>query len=176
MVYDLFHKQWYTDTDQAAVGAAVWSGYPFYVAGNGTVYVDNGSIDPTPPWTMTVESAWIQLGNILGYQRVWSLSLLGEYRGAFRLSCSVYFDHEQANPEVHRVNSIDIKRYAVGDPFVVLLPIRRQQCTAIKVQITVTPVAGTGETLRLTGLAIEAGVIPGRVKRTHAESAYNRGN
>jgi hypothetical protein len=93
LVYDYFQNRWSTHENLRAVDAMIYDGKFTYLRSDATFmaqsteFSDNGDYVP-----MALESAWIQLGGIQGYQRFYKMFILGNYLNAHKLRISFAYD------------------------------------------------------------------------------------
>jgi hypothetical protein len=120
---------------------------------------------------LDVQTAWIKLTGLQGYQSVRRLQVLGEYRSAHDLRIRVARDY--------RTDYTDDKSWTatpteVGGPEQVRHGPSFRKCQAIKVRITATAVGSdsppTGEAVKLTGLGLEVGARKGLRRLPAAQS------
>jgi hypothetical protein len=81
LVYDYYFKQWGTFTNIAAVDSCIFQGLYTYLQAGGNVfqetpgvYTDNGAFIP-----MGFTTSWFSFAKIQGFQRVYSLLVLGQW-------------------------------------------------------------------------------------------------
>lgn len=145
-------------------GACVWQGRHVIVTNSGEPHIQdqNWSSPGSSRAPLDVETAWI-LRERLGWQKVWNIMVLGEYRGAHRLRIRVKYDYNET--------TVDDKYWTpsptvVGRPLQVRHGPRFGWCEAMKIRLTaehasINDEAPAGESLKLTMLALELGVEPG---------------
>lgn len=106
LVWDYLYKQWSVFSNMDAVGAVIYNGlYTYLTSSPATyllqetpgVYSDNGS-----PILMGLQTAWLQMGGLQGFQRVYDLYFKGQYISPHVLSVKVAYDYNP-NP-VQKVN------------------------------------------------------------------------
>jgi hypothetical protein len=167
VVWDYLVNQWSEWTIGDGIDATIWQG-TYHYATSAAVKAEQGSYS-SADYSLDLETAWIKLDGLMGFQRIWYLQVLGEYRSAHDLRIRIardYSDSDSAGP-----TWIDDKFWSpdattVGGRLQVRHGLKSpQQCQAIKIRLTdyadgstTTPPAG--EALRLTALALEVGVKP----------------
>lgn len=162
LVYDYIAGQWSVFTNHPSVGAAVWDDDYCWLTADGRAYQQSaGFVDDSTPISMVVETPWIKLSGIQGYQRLYCASLLGEWRSDHTLTLKVYYDY---NPDVAETVMFAAtgaaQSYVAGEP----LQIRHhlgKACQAVKFRVEDSNQAGTKESFRLTGISLELGGIGG---------------
>lgn len=149
-----------TVSSKVVVDAALWSNKYVQLTSDGIVYVEDTTVfsDNSVGFNSAVETPWIKLSGLAGYQRIRRFALLGEYRAAFTVDVKVYYDYD---PTVAQTFSAvaPIGTPSAGDPFYFRGRPTKQKCKAIKFSLTIN--STTTEGLRLTGLSLEVGVKSG---------------
>lgn len=160
LVWDWELKQWYAWTSTiVTTGAAItrWQnrltlldtvGDVFYV--NSASYTDSGS-----SITMKVRLSWLQLANILGFQRVWEVQLLAEYMASHTITMRLAYDFDSTVAESPTLAVTTSTKGAIGRKPA------RQECTALQLTVEET---STTEGFRLSGFVLEVGVEPRGMK------------
>lgn len=87
LVFDYYFQQWSTFTNHQAVGATLYDGKFCFVKSTGEVYKENSSIftDGAQRIKLKLVSAWMNLAQLQGYQRLYKLLILGTYKSEHRL-------------------------------------------------------------------------------------------
>lgn len=134
------------------------------------VQTDFGDPDVDELYALDIETAWVKLADLQGYQRIWKLLVLGEYRSAHRLRVRLKRDYNESV-------EFDDKLWTpspttVGGPLQVRHSPSIEQCQAMKIRLTAqdasTEDPPTGEALKLTGISFQYGVPPGLFRRLPA--------
>ncbi len=178
LVWDYLVGQWSEWTIADGVHAAIWDG-TYHYASSSAVKAEQSTYSAVD-YAIDVETAWIKLAGYMGFQRIWRLQVLGEYRSAHDLRIRVARDYSDSDssgptwvddvywsPEVTTVGGRLQARIGLAPP---------QQCEAIKVRITDYADGSTtnppaGEALKLTALALEVGIKPRHLYRNLAPGA-----
>jgi len=94
LVYDWFFEKWYTFTNQQADSCKIWDGNFTILGTNGVTRVEdqNSFSDNNYPINTTVQTGWFSFAGIQGFQRVYSVLLLGKFVGNHVLQVSSFFD------------------------------------------------------------------------------------
>ena len=171
LVLDYVAQQWSEWEVSGYETAALWNG-SYYLAGAtpGGLFKEATTHGTDVTYSLIVETAWIKISELMGFQRIRHVMVLGEYRSAHRLKIeiardflSTYFD----------AITWTVSPTTVGDPEQVRHGPSIQKMEAIKVRLTdlhptnATP--PTGEALKLTGLAFEVGVKRGLLRLPAAQ-------
>jgi hypothetical protein len=118
-------------------------------------------------YSLKFTTGWLSFADMQGFQRVYKLLILGEYKSPHRLQVEVSYDFIDT---VTQTTVIDVPTSTVPYEFRVFLT--RQKCTAIKFTIQdLTPTVGTwDEAFALSNLALEIGVKRGLNKLPASKS------
>lgn len=97
LVFDTYHGQWCTFTPQLATGATIVDGTVRYVvpgASTASFYTESTSTfqDGTTNYDVVLQSNWIQLAGVQGYQRTRKIMIAGEVTGAYDYSLAMSYD------------------------------------------------------------------------------------
>jgi hypothetical protein len=122
--------------------------------------------DHTGTYTVAVETAWLHLAGIQGYQRVRHMSILGEFVTNHKVDLEIYYDYDDTSTYSTDATWTAAQVFALKTDFreQLRLHMPRQKCEAIKFNIVVTPdtsedLGQNGMMVRLQGLALEVGVM-----------------
>ena len=200
LVFNYLFGQWSTYTGYTGADAAIWNDTYVFAAPNGRVrressaaYTDAGAI-----YQLRIETAWIKLKALAGFQRIRRSIVTGEWRSSHKLNMGVAYDYEPARRDiVLDPTNAGIATTVLGDPaagdfgdgtplgsgtaastmesevyqFRVHLP--RQKCQAVKFFFSDSP--GTDgaqpeQAYELTELMLEVGVKRGTFKPSNAKT------
>jgi hypothetical protein len=97
LVYDYFFNKWSTFSNQASVASVSWQSTFAFLRDDGSVWLDTPTefSDAGTPIRTRIGTAWMSLGGIQGYQRIYRILLLGQYRGPHKLRVRVAYDFEE---------------------------------------------------------------------------------
>lgn len=153
LVYDYYRGQWSTFTAHDQLDALIWDGNYTMLRQNGRVYTQNPSIfkDDFSSYRLKLQSGWIALAQQTGYQRVYKLYFLGEYKSDHMLRVKIYYDYSMASYKEYifkPTTDLEISYYGDSSPYgdeSVLggenrayrfqVALDRQKCGAIKFEI-----------------------------------------
>lgn len=157
LVYDYFVKQWSVFTGLAAVQACLFQGAFTFVKSNGQVYQESTSVfaDNGTAVVMKIDTSWIQLAGLQGFQRIYEALILGDYESAHTLNANVYYDYDTTTP----AQSTAITPTSTP-PYQWRLLLNRQKCEAIRIELYDSANSG-GEAMRLSGVSLKVGVKGG---------------
>lgn len=101
LVYDWEFQQWATSTNFTAVDGCLWNGTFVHLTSNGTVrqvvvdqYNDDGATIGS-----TIGFDWLSPFGTQGFGRLYSIEILGEFKGAHTLHASLCYDFSAYSPE-----------------------------------------------------------------------------
>lgn len=173
IVYDYFHEQWYVYTffvgDPISCTAVSNAGEHLLVAEN-EISIENRAVylDRASRIVPFIETAWIKLAGLAGYQRIKRAEfLINHTSGVIQIDAYVDYDDSSSDQfvwteaEAGTVSPVD--NYAVH--------IRRQKCEAIRFDIVEAAVPGpvTNDAgFSISGISLRAGVKQGVMKNNEA--------
>ena len=106
LVYDWTSKLWSTNTGQAALAATMYQDVPVY-APSGTLngYIlqeipggyDEGSSTTYVPYQTKIDSPWLSLAQLKGFERMYRVQGVGRTVGAHTLTVNLYADYDDTN-------------------------------------------------------------------------------
>lgn len=169
LIYDWFYGQWGADPYAAEVISSVISGGKFTsVQANGLVQQETiGTFtDNSSAITMSLTTGWINFAQVQGFQRVYELLILGNYKSSHSLNVVIYSDFDDVTPTQTVVIPV------TSDPgnYEYRIRLIKQKCTSVKIKIFDSNQAGTGESLSLSNMAFVVGVKKGLNKLSAARS------
>lgn len=179
LVYDYYAVSWAWYEGLEFEDSLIYKGN--YVGAKSTGYVLSQStshVDVDTHIPMAIESSWIQLAGIQGFQRFWKLLILGTYKGPHKLRVQFAFDFNDAWVEETYIEVTNLMNNTVygdgalyGDSGVYGGPAslyqfdirpKRQKCQAFKFRISdAQDGAVIGESMQLSNFALEVGVKQG---------------
>ena len=159
LVYNWINDLWTTFTGQAAVAATRWEDTMVYLSSAGVVHQEDETkyFDLTAtPINSLVKTGWINFEGLEGFQRLYTIQVLGEYKAAHNLKVSIWYDYATgtASETWTKAVSAGPQRFEVKPS--------RQTCSAFQLQIEDTYAAASTEGFRLTGVSCIVGMKQGR--------------
>jgi hypothetical protein len=117
-------------------------------------------------YAMKVTTGWMSFANIQGFQRVYKLLILGDYKTSHRLQVQVAVDFDDTVVQTSTITA------TATPPYQYRVFMTRQKCEAVKFIIEdLAPVSGTwNEAYKLSNMALEVGIKRGLNKVTAAKS------
>ena len=192
LVFNYRVNQWSTFTNYAAESAIAWDNRYLHLKSDGvvnaeneTVYTDNGRYV-----SLRLETSWIQVAGIKGYQRIYWAHILGSRVGNHVLNVQVAYDFDEAflDNKLFSTDNLDYSYFgssAFGSASLTLgvsaanvyqcrLKPRWQKCQSIKFVISDSPLASPAEGNVMpttsaivdgSGLSLDALVLDVGIKR-----------
>jgi hypothetical protein len=189
-VYDYLQGQWGTFPGIAAKDAVLWETSYVFLRTNGFVYQEDPTIfkDDGAPIRMAIGTGWIPLGGVQGYQRVYKMMLIGEYKSPHKLRVSIGYDFADTYTNIAYIDPNELapvntygseSPYGTGYfggrnpiyPFIV--NIKKQKCQAIRFlieELTTSATEGTQEGFTLTSIGLQVGMKQGFAKLKTSKS------
>jgi hypothetical protein len=201
LVFDTFFKTWSTFAQRECTGATLWKGLPTIVNAIGEVRVEDGGSGLTNNssyCSMAIETGWISLAQVQGFQRVWRLMILCRYVSPHKLLVRVATDFSDAWKQIVYVDpqtGLNTTPYggedygqgmyggqgdssasnpSLDEVYQARIHIEPQKCQSIKFAIEDLQDGtnfGTGEGLQVNGFALEVGAKVGTFK-PHAAKTF----
>lgn len=166
LVYDYEHNRWsrltfYSNTFDMVRKA---NGELYFWDDNDptdTLYLENTGYVFRGASTIgiTLETPWVKLGNLTGYQRVFWVQLLGEWESPHSLQIVITIDYNGTTFE-----TVTYDMSASTTPYEILFTPAIARCQAIKFRISDTLQSGSKKSVTLTGIEIVAGFISPRLR------------
>lgn len=164
LTYDYIVSQWGTDQYlSAAIDSTSQNEVFYYLTSNGTVqkeisgqYNDNGQIIP-----LGMTTGWMSFAQIEGFQRVYELQLLGEYKSPHTLTINTYVNYSSTPAQT---TIIPVLAQPNIYQFRVRFNDQVQKCEAIQIQISESQQAPIGQGFSLSSLSFRVGIKTGLYK------------
>ena len=114
LVYDYFYDKWSVFTNHYGNGSVLWQGLYTYLRTDGRVYKENTDyLDDKRAITMRITTAWINLGQFQGFQRIYKSIVLGDFKTKHVMICQIAYDYEPFFNEEHKFDFGTAKNYEV---------------------------------------------------------------
>lgn len=162
IVYDCFHRKWCTWTlmSGAVIHAATMRNRQLVACTTTRPYTESltSFLDDTSFVSMTIETAWLKLAGLMGYQRLKDILLLGENLTPHRLTFSVAHNYSESYTQTQQYASSvlgwDSEQFKVK--------IVEQKCSSARIKIVDTAPAdtgltGTGQSFSISGMGLYVG-------------------
>lgn len=120
LVYDYFYKIWGTFTNQNAIAAVNFQGLHTYLNPGSypRLYQENPGnySDDTRPILMKVVTSWLSASGLQGYQRIYQLYIMAQYKTPHVLNVSVAYDFNTGITQTARILQTQNPAYG-GNPY-----------------------------------------------------------
>ena len=157
--YNNFFNSWSKDssTELVPIDACLYANR-FYALTASSLLRENLTkwTDDTTSYDFTVETGWISLAGLAGFQRFYKLFMVMDNFSAYSVKVSLAYDYGDYVDETTFVNSTD--------PRIVIYP-SKQKCEAFRFKIEVTTTTGTEQSLNINFVGIVAGMKVGLPKQ-----------
>lgn len=185
LVYDYLMNQWSTFTNIAAVDAAVWQGSYVWVTSQARTYqeAEGTYTDDGEFIQLRFVTAWISLAQLNGFQRIYRLLFLGDYKSDHDLRVRLGYDF---TPEYTFDQTVTVSgpgtwgsdaTWGSGTVWGGAWPSEwwrispaRQKCSSIRICVEDVEGDTPGEGIAVTGIGILAGVKNGTNKMAASRS------
>lgn len=148
-------------TGDAITGACLADGIPTYITNDGIYQTEDGGSETYP---ISVTTAWIRLGELQGYQRVYNTWLYMEKLAAHTLTVDLYINSVETSVYTW---TIDSETLASSTPEQIRLSMPIQKCSSFKLKIS-----STNAGWKLKGLTAEIGVKDTAFKSRNTPNNY----
>ena len=185
LVYNYFFKdergigQWSTFTNHTAEDAEIWQNQFVFLKPSGQVWVENLNSynDNGSPIVLSLTTAWMSLAGLQGFERVYRMIVLGEYKSPHKLQVEIGYDFNPTFTQSALIELSDIytitnygedSPYGAGTPYGGEYPLyqfkthmTKQKCQSVRFKLSDNQyaiVGEYGEGFNITNLALEVGV------------------
>lgn len=160
LVYYYDVDSWSVFTNHPGVRGDIWDGVYCYLLSNGVVRKGSRTIytDAGDEYSLTIETAWIKLSGLQGFQRIRWLELLGDLYGAHDMTVQVGYDYLSSYTDTITFNSATVFP-TPGEVYQFRARMPRQKCDAIRYMIADS--STSGNSYALSGLDLEVAVKRG---------------
>jgi hypothetical protein len=189
LVYDYYVKQWYVFTNLAPVDAVNSNAQYCLVKDSGQVLRESADLytDAGAFIQQKIKTAWINLANVQGFQRVYKILLLGEYKSPHRLRVQIAKDFNP-NPvqEVYiTASGSGFETENWGDDatwgsvdywggewpaYQFRIFLEQQKCESIQITIEESQSSDFGQGFALSNIGLEFGIKQGLNKLASGKS------
>ena len=159
LVYNYLFDQWSVFTNHPVVQACIYQNKYTYVKSDGTVYQETPGayLDDATSISMKLTTGWLSFAELQGFQRLYKLLLLGEYKSAHKLQVTICVDFDDTTVQTSTITAINDPLYQYR------IFLSRQKCQSMKFTIQdIAPDVGVlAEGYSISAMAFEMGVKQG---------------
>jgi hypothetical protein len=162
LVYDYLLNQWEEFQGSIdSVDAVVYNDAHTFLTTAGDIYSEDLSAYTDENFTTVIETGWIRMQSMQGFQRVRRAMLEGVWYSAHNLLIEIMYDY---NDTVVQTISQDAMTEVI--PYSFRIDFKRQKCKALKLRITVQKAASgsVGQYAGFSGMTFEVGIKKGTDK------------
>lgn len=173
LVYNYYYNQWSWFSNYTAQHAIDYRDSYCHLKSTGQVNREtSGFLDVATPIEMRVKNGWIKLDQLVGYQRIYKLLLIGNYKSSHTIKLKVYYDYEDYAWDTYTITPLSSGYNVTTKPNIDSIytgtndgvyqwqvGLNRQKCEAIKIELYDENI--TGESCSLTGLGLIIGLKSG---------------
>lgn len=182
LVYNYNLDRWATFQNHGGLSSVVIENDYYYIREDGALYVENRDsfADAASPIKFKIETSWLYLTDIQGFQRIYHALILGTYKSTHKLRIKIAYNFVEAFTDETVVNVtdfIDATAYGGYSPYgspstlpyggnldqnlyQIRVDLARQKCQAIKISIEDAQ-DEVGEGLSLSSITLRVGIKPG---------------
>lgn len=168
LVYNYLFDQWSVFTNHPIVQACIYQNKYTYAKSDGTVYQETPGLylDDATSISMKLTTGWLSFAELQGFQRLYKLLLLGEYKSAHKLQVDICVDFDDTPVQGSTITA------SPGQLYQYRIFLKRQKCQSMKFTIQdLPPDVGTLlEGYSISAMAFEMGVKQGLNKLPAARS------
>ena len=179
LVYDYFFDRWSTFTNHKGMASVVWDSDYVLLRVDGNVYIENPDInkDNNVSYSMRLITSWLAMDQVTGFQRVYNMQFLGDYRSQHLLRIKIGYDFSPGYQDTilfNPVTEIPVTHYGDDAFYGSVSPfggdnnsyrfkasLSQQKCQAIRFlieDVVVSSTPGSQESYSLTSIGFEVGV------------------
>lgn len=168
LVYNYLYNQWSVFA-YGGQAMCLYQGNVALVQSTGPCWIETPGTfrDAGAYYSSSIETAWLKLAGLQGFQRLWYASVLGTYASDFTFGWHVAYNYNSSSPDVplwsETVTLNGVGLYALDGTFQARHHIGHK-CEAVKFLFTDSNLQGSGEGMALTELTLEYGIRKGAFK------------
>ncbi len=182
LVYNYFVQKWATFTNHEGLSAETIENDYYYLRTDGELFKENQASysDNGSAISLVLETAWMSLAGLQGFQRAYKMLILGSYKSPHKLLVQAGYDFNEAWVQEKLIDPdaafIDASIYGEDSPYGSGSPyggngsvyqarfdFKKQKCQSIKLRIQ-DKLADSGEGLSLSGFTLQVGGKVGTAK------------
>jgi len=101
LLFDYFVNQWATFSGIKSVSSTLYKNLPTFVNSQGYVFQETPGLylDDSNPVLMSFKTGWLNLAGLQGYQRLYKIFMLGEYKTPHKFSLGVAYDYDPSRTQ-----------------------------------------------------------------------------
>ncbi len=161
LVYDYVFKKWSTFSNHVGVSACMWSSTYTYLRTDGEIYVETPGyyLDETTPYGVLIQTAWLSVAGVQGFERAKQFLMLGEYANGSSLlhgiQTSMAYDFSTT------FTSTSPFYFSAPTPYQYRTFLPQQKCDTLTVLIQEQVTGDSAEYVTFTDMTLLAGMKKG---------------
>jgi hypothetical protein len=185
LVYDYFQKQWKIFANHSANDAVIYKNqYTYTRSGSTALYKEDPTSfkDDNVNVGLTIETGWIKLNSLQGFQRVRKGIVVGEFKSDHKLKISIAYDYQEYYTDQIMWSADDLfdvtlygsealfgsdEFFGTNDDettYQVRFHMPRQKCESVKFKLEDVVVGDSGASMNISHLMLEVGLKQGVYK------------
>lgn len=179
LIYNYYYQQWCWWPSYGGKSACFYQDAFTLVQSDGVVWQEQAATyrEAGDYYSTVVETPWIKMAGVQGFQRIFYARVLGTYGSDFTLKWEVAYDYDGTSPIAPTWETPEYLDgsgiYTVGAPFQVRMHLGRK-CAAVKFRFTDIELRGDGKGMALSDLSFEYGTKKGVFKLPATKTAAVR--
>lgn len=166
LVYNYLFDQWSVFTNHSILQACIYQNKYTYCTSAALVYQENSAYtDDGTGYALKITTSWLSFADLQGFQRVYKILLLGEWKSNHQLQVKVAYDFVDTATQTTAITVFNTP------PYEWRLFLARQKCTSIK--FTIEDISGgtLNESYQISAIGFEVGIKQGLNKLAASRSA-----
>jgi len=168
--------KWATFTNHKALSAVMLEPNYYYLRNDNLIYKENNAFNDNGSFIQTkLESGWISFGGIQGFQRIYKLMLLGQYKSSHKIRIRIAYNFKDSWVQEKIVDVSDFIDEVTwgssdtygdddffggnGTPYQIRFDLKIQKCQSIKISIEDLQ-SDIGEGMELSNILFKVGIKP----------------
>lgn len=190
LVYDYFMQRWSVFDNHGGKDAEIVNNVYIYLRNDDTIFVEtpNQFLDNGQPISLEVDTGWLSFAGVQGFQRVYKMLALGEYKSPHKLRIQCAYNFVEAYLHEKTIDSSEVINQSTygqvspyggdakyGGPsklngYQMRLDFKIQKTQSIRVLITELQNDSYGEGLSLSNLSFEVGAKRGQFQVNQSQT------
>jgi len=160
LVLDSLIGQWSKFTHPLIISGCCWKNKFIHYNSNWKIYEENSSFtDAGADIIMKIETGWIKTGGIHGYQRIFLVGIIGDYKDPHTLNVEIYKDYE--NLPMQTIQKVADVAFGSDIPYQIRFRPKFSRCQAMKFKIYDSDLSANYESMSLSGISLVFSIQPG---------------
>jgi len=188
LVYDYFVNKWVKFTNHTGISAINVNDKYYYIRNDSEIYVNSKDYTDNSSFIkMKIETSWLSFAGVQGYQRVYRMLVLGEYKSQHKLIVKAAYNFLDAYTQEKIVDSSDFctdsiygttsATYGSESPYggtanqyQIRFNFKKQKCESIKISIEDSQSSDYSEGLQISNLLFIVGAKRNDYKVSQSQS------